>query len=268
MSSAMRLALVLSITMTAGGIAGCATPSDKEKMSLQHGFSCYNQRDYNGAVSAASTYIEKYPGDKYVDEAFYLRGISKQCCGDRVGAEKDLKEAIVKADRSDLKSKANRALGDMAYDRGLYDVAAGYYRTAITAAAGPDPKKPDGVADVAVFERLGNSLQAMGKWSEATPAFDQAMAMQRDPAASARIRARQMARAFELQFGMFANIANAQTLIASLKSQGVDALPINEMREGKVVWFVRTGKFVTLAEAETARSRLATKSPAPIVVPQ
>jgi tetratricopeptide (TPR) repeat protein len=265
MGRAIRMAVLAGVI---AGVTGCVNPTDKEMKSLEQGFSCYNRKEYSQAWSAASTYIEKYPGDKFVDEAYYLRGISRICCNDRAGAEKDLKEAISKTDRPDLKSKSNRALGDMAYENRQWEQAATYYRAAIAAAAGPDPKKPEGVADAIVFERLGNSLQAMGKWSEAETAYAGALKVEKDPEAVTRIKARQMARSYVLQFGMFANLAGAQSLIGTLRGVGVETIPVNVMRDGKYVWYVRSGKYVTLAEAESARSKMIAKNLSPIVVPQ
>jgi hypothetical protein len=66
---------------------------------------------------------------------------------------------------------------------------------------------------------------------------------------------------------MYADVANAQKQIATLKTQGVAAIPVNETRDGKTVWYVRAGNYRTFAEAESARQAAAARKLSVIVVP-
>src|SRR5690348_16549912 len=113
---AKRWTTALALLGLAMGLSACTAPSAEDKKALEGGFASYSQRNYAAAEKAAGTYIGKFPDDTFVDEAFYLRGVARQAKGDQAGAEKDLATAIAKTDRADLKAKANRALGDAAYE--------------------------------------------------------------------------------------------------------------------------------------------------------
>ena len=258
----------VALLLAAPLLTACAgTPSDQDKKNLEGGFASYSRRQYSAAERSATAYIEKFPKDKYVDEALYLRGLARQGLGNRAGAEKDLNDAIAKADRFDLKAKANRALGDMAYEDQHFDAAIGYYNASVAASIGPDPRKPSGAPEAAVYERLGASLQAVGKWSDAKPYFDRALASGPDPSVVQRVEARRYAVAFQLQFGVFADAANARTLVAALKTQGFAATLVNESHDGKTMWYVRAGNFQIFSQAEGARQGAAAKKLNPIIVP-
>jgi hypothetical protein len=56
-------------------------------------------------------------------------------------------------------------------------------------------------------------------------------------------------------------------LIKQLKAAGIAATAATELRDGKILYMVRSGSYNTNSEAESARSRLLSKFPAATVVP-
>ena len=250
---------VLLLAILASALSACAIPTDKDKADLANGFTQYTQRQFSPAGAIASNYIQKFPNDEHIDEAYYLRGLARQGTGDKVGATQDLTAAIAKTKRLDLKSKANRALGDLAFDAQRWDDAIAFYQASIKDV--PEP------IDSFAYARLGASLQALGKWDEARSYFLKVIETNADPALTQRAIVRKNARSFELQFGAYQDAANARTLAAQLKTEAIVAIPTSELRDGKLWYLVRSGAFHTYAEADLARKRYLPKHPLIIIVP-
>lgn len=230
-------------------LAGCVEAPKRDRAALERGFEQYGSRQYVLAERAAGEFIAKYPKDPAVDEAFYLRGVSRMARGEKAGAAADLNEAIAKADRADIKAQANRALGEMAFDGGRYEQAIGYYQAAL----GHYPKeRPDSLT----LYRLGASLQALGRWDEARPYFARVVALRQDPALVQRAVNRKDLNGYALQFGAFSTEKGAMDYARALRARGVQAVVVREMGDRSLLYLVRAGTYRTFAEADVARSRI------------
>ena len=121
--------------------------------------------------------------------------------------------------------------------------------------------------DAYVNYRAGACLQNLGQWDKARGYFDTVVSVGADPQLTARAVKRLNASHFALQFGAFADGPKAAELIKQLKGAGITATAATEMREGKLLYLVRSGSYNTYTEAESARSRLLSKFPAATIVP-
>jgi tetratricopeptide (TPR) repeat protein len=254
-------ACLLAAGAVAVGLIGC----NAEKMpTLKEGFEKYNARQVEESEAIADKIIAANPNAPTVDEAYYLRGLSRMTRNNRVGAAADLKQAITRTQRNDLKSKAWRALGDLAYDQTRWDEAQKNYEQAI-AAGGVSP-----TVSTYVSFRIGASLQAQGDWSRAANWFGRVVAGDVDPSQKElkdRALARMHATGYTLQFGAFIDAARARELVSQLKTGGIAASIIGDAREGQVLYLVQAGAFRTMADATQARDGISAKFPLVTIVP-
>lgn len=250
---------MLGMVLLIAALAACGAPGQKEREGLVRGFQQYSGRQFDASEAAANAYIQKFPQDPHVDEAYYLRGLARYGMGNKNGALSDMNTAIQRTQRNDLKSKAYRVLGDLAYEAHRWDEAINHYKASIMTAEGP--------LDTYAHERLAASLQALGRWDESRPYLQKVIAARPEPVQLQRAIQRLNARYFELQFGAYQEVANARTMVGKLKAEGLAATPMSELREGKLWWLVRSGQCRTHLEADAARQRLIGKYPLVIVVP-
>ncbi len=258
--TAIRWAVMAAVV--AVGLAGCQTGSERDRQSLDRGFDAYSAGQYDAAAGAAGGYIAKYPDDAAVDEAYYLRGLSRMGLGDRAGAAADLRVAIAKSNRDDLRGKAWRGLGELAFEGERFEEAMQDYREAL----GYYPaQRPDAL----VVYRIGACLQALGQWDAARPWFQRVLEV--SPAGDAlalRALERRDARGFSLQFGAYGSLANANDALKQLKAQGIiSGVVVPEMQEGTMLYMVRAGMYRTYDEAEAGRAGLIGRFPEVRVVP-
>jgi tetratricopeptide (TPR) repeat protein len=236
------------------------TASDADRRALARGFSDYQARRFDEAENAAAAYLAKYPTAENADEAYYLRGLARLAKSDTGGAAQDLSLAIQKSRRTDLKSKAWRALGDIAFDGVRFAEAAADYQNSL--AAGGIPPADAGYVNY----RLGECLQNQGQWDRARPFLDKAAASP-DPTIAPRARERAALRYFTLQFGAFRDTANANNLARELKSAGLAAGVFTASHDGQTLYAVRAGGYATWAAADQAREKLLAKYPLLTVYP-
>jgi tetratricopeptide (TPR) repeat protein len=262
------------VFLIAAFLAGCL-PTEAQRRALEDGFAKYSARQFVESESIANEYIKQNPTVDNIDEAYYLRGLARFSRNNKQGASEDLLAAIEKTKRSDLKGKAYRTLGDIAFDGDKWQQAFDYYQQSLTAVAsasvgngaangqaGPRPK-----ADAYLHYRSGAALQNLGQWDKARPFFQTVIATNSDPAQTARSVTRINARNFSLQFGAFSESGKAAELIRQLKAANITATASTEMRESQLLYLVRSGTYGTYQEAEVARGKLLAKYPAVVVVP-
>jgi tetratricopeptide (TPR) repeat protein len=267
-----RLApLLVFVPLTALAVTACL-PTDIQKRTIQDGFSKYSSRQFVESESIADDYIKKNPTVDNIDEAYYLRGVARFSRSNKQGAAEDLQAAIAKTKRVDMKVKAYRTLGDIAYESGDWQQALANYQKSMDADNGPpawgqQPKATPAKADAYLNYRAGACLQNLGQWDKARRYFDTAISTKGDPHLTARAVTRMNSNHFALQFGAFEDGPKAAELIKQLKAGGIAATAATEMREGKLLYLVRSGSYNTYAEAEAGRSRLLSKFPAVTIVP-
>jgi tetratricopeptide (TPR) repeat protein len=239
------------------GLIGCtATAADRK--ALAAGYAQYQARQFDQAEQAATAYMTKYPSAENLDEALYLRGLSRLGRGDKGGGAQDLTAAIARSKRNDLKGKAYRALGDVAYDAMHWGEAQRDYGRALAVGGG-------GAAGYVNY-RMGAALQAEGRWDEAKPYLDKAAASG-EAAVADRAAERAAARYFTLQFGAFRESGNATALARELNAAQVPAGVFKETHEGQTVYAVRAGGYATWAAADGARAKVLGKYPLVTVFP-
>jgi tetratricopeptide (TPR) repeat protein len=240
-------------------IAGCTTEADRA--SLQQGFAKYQARQPEESESIADKLITSNPYSPSVDEAYYLRGLSRMLRGNRAGASADLHEAIQKTSRADLKGKASWALGDIAYDQSQWDEAQKDYQQALSSGAVTG-------ANVAYLNyRVGASLQNKGEWTAAQSWFGRAAGENAAPDIKERAVGRMYASSFSLQYGAFHEGPRAREMANQLQAAGVPPVIKSEMREGQILYLVQSGSYHTMADVIAARERMQAKYPLVAIVP-
>lgn len=261
MNGGIRLGGVVLLAAMGLALAGC--PETEKPITLKDGFEKYNARQVEESEAIADKLIVANPQSPTIDEAYYLRGLSRMTRGNKIGAAADFKVAIGKTVRSDLKSKAWRALGDMAYEQSQWSEAQKDYEAAIAAGGMNAATLPY------LNYRIGASLQAQGEWSRAALWLGRA-ATTTDPAAKEykdQAMARMSATAYKLQFGAFIDAAKARELATQVKTAGMPADVVADVREGQVLYLVQAGAYRTMAEATGARDGVSARYPVVRIVP-
>jgi tetratricopeptide (TPR) repeat protein len=237
-------------------LAACAG----NNVSLQDGFNKYSALQFAEAQTIAEDYIRDNPNAADLDQAYYLRGISRMTLGNRIGAVSDLRTAITKTTRADLRSKAYRALGDIAFDQQQWADAIKNYEL------GLDNLNLAPTAVTYFNYRIGAALQCQGEWTKATPWFTKVVDAHNDAALTDRTIRRMYARNFAIQYGAFQEQAGAQSLQTQLRAANISAGIVPETRADSKIWYlVQSGSYPNWTEASVARSRVPTKFPAVIV---
>ena len=247
------------IAATLWTLLGCQP--EAKKATLSDGFAKYEARQLEESESIADRYIAN-PDAATVAEAYYLRGLTRMTRGNRVGAAEDLHNAIAKTERTDLKSKSWRSLGDIDFDQAKWAEAEKEYQTALSA-GGANPATAS-----YLNYRIGVSLQARGEWPSSVAWFGRVVATDSsDPTLKERSLARMHASAYALQFGAFQDAARARELVAQLKAAGLNATIPVDVRDGQLLYLVQSGSFKTMAEVSAAREAVQGKYPLVAIVP-
>jgi tetratricopeptide (TPR) repeat protein len=256
----MRLLPTLLIVLTAGLLLAACTEPEADKNSLKVGFTLYaaNQPDEAGAI--ADRFIRNNPTAPTLDEAYYLRGLARMARSNRNQAAEDLKQAISKTSRADLKGKAYRALGDIASEQNQWGEAQKNYEAALGAGAMPP-------ANGAYLNfGIGAALQAQGQWSNAERYFARVVAAKNDPDREAKALARMYLTAYTLQLGAFKDAANARNKVSQLQSASVTAKIQTDQRGGETWYLVQAGSYSTWSQAAAARDQLQARLPDMVVI--
>lgn len=257
------LRLVGCVLLVVPLVAACTDPAQEAKL-LQGGYASYAARQVDEAEASATKYITDDPNAQNIDEAYYLRGLARLAKGNKGGAAQDLQVALQKSSRADLKCKAYRALGDIAWEADRWQDSLDDYQKALALAPA------SAAVTTHCLYRSGASLQAMGQWSKATPYFQRVVAADAstdEPELKDRAIARMYATHFALQFGAFVDLRNAAELRDQLKTAGITAGIESERRENQVLFLVRNGTYETFAQADASRAQVQSRYPLVIIVP-
>jgi tetratricopeptide (TPR) repeat protein len=244
-------------------LGGCGT-TEADKKSLQEGYALYGARKLDQSEAVATKFIEKNPDSPNVDEALYLRALSRLSRGgsvNRVQAAEDLRQAIARTQRPDLKAKAYRALADIDFDAMKWKEAREGYEKAMAGAPAKGPLMSY------LDYRIGACYQAVGEWDKSRPYFQKVAADNADAYLVERSVVRMYAQSYALQFGAFQEGPKAAELVNALKGNGIAATIVSEMREGKLLYMVRSGSYKTWAEADGQRDRMLARYPLVTIVP-
>jgi tetratricopeptide (TPR) repeat protein len=221
----------------------------------------YSARQIDDAEAIASQYIAANPSGANLDEAYYLRGLCRFTRGSRPLAALDLQQALARTTRPDLKAKAHRALGDIEFETEQWSAAQADYDAALAAGT------LDAPTVTLIKYRMAVALQSLGQWQKAQQWFSQAIAGNPDPVTRERAVARMDATHFSLQFGAFRDAPNARDLLTQLQAAGITATIDSQLREGQLLYLVRSGNYATWTQAAAARDPFIAKYPLVTIIP-
>ncbi len=244
-----------------GGIAlagGCAAPPSM--VNLNTGYQDYRTNDYPAASSVADQFITQNPGSTALDEAYYLKAISREARGNLTGAAADYRRAISLSHRPDLLGKSYKALGDMAFVKSDYAAAAQDYLSSLHAdpAAAPGP--------LTLF-RVATALQNTGHWNQARTYYAQlAGGFPHSPLAPVAMT-RMALTHFAIQYGAYIYSQPAWAQAKALQKQGIAAIVLMQVSRGRRIFVVQSGQYPTYASAIAARQEVAATYPQAIVSP-
>ncbi len=239
-------------------ISGCAAPPSM--LNLNTGYQDYRTSDYVAASGVANQFIRQNPGSAALDEAYYLRAISREARGNLIGAAADYHQAIALSHRPDLLGKSYKALGDMAFVKSDYAAAATDYLNSLhlDPAAAPDPL---------MLFRVATALQNTGHWNQARTYYAQlAGGFPHSPLAAVAM-SRMALTHFAIQYGAYIYSQSAWAEANALKSQGIAAMVLMQVSQGRRLFVVQSGHYLTYADALAARQRIAVTNPQAIVSP-
>ena len=239
-------------------ISGCAAPPSM--LNLNTGYQDYRATDYVAASGVANQFITQNPTSAALDEAYYLRAISREARGNLTGAAADYRRAISLSHRPDLLGKSYKALGDMAFVKSEYAAAATDYLNSLhlDPAAAPDPL---------MLFRVATSLQNTGHWNQARTYYAQlAGGFPQSPLATVAM-SRMALTHFAIQYGAYIYSQPAWAEVNALKNQGIAAVVLMQVSKGRRFFVVQSGQYPTYADALAARQKIAVANPQAIVSP-
>jgi len=253
---------VFGVLLAISLAAGCSdAPTPQDRVTLHSGYQALNQRDYDGAMSAAEKFLRNHPpGVPGSAEALYLEGRvyeQRATSNERVGSDTQSKmdlqsarAAYVKA----LQAPAEPRLVALIHS-GVANVAYFQedYTTAMNEWAVAFPDLSDSEAKAWALYRIGICQQRLGRFDQADNSFNSVRQQFPRSVSAERASLHLGARAFYVQVGAFTDIANANKIAANLQSQGFHAAravgPSGQTE-------VRVGPAYTYADAKQLQARL------------
>jgi len=264
MRNAIRMLRPIGYLLALALAAGCSsgsTPMDRAQ--LHAGFQSLNQRDYEGAMTAAEKFLRTHPpGAPGSAEALYLQGRvyeQRATTAERTGADTQSKmdlqsarAAYVKAlsipADSRLVALIHSGVANVAYFQDDYSTAMNEWAVAF-------PDLPEAEARAWALYRIGICQQRLGRFDQADRTFASVRQQFSTSVPAERASQHMGAKAFYVQVGAFADVKNADRIAASLQSQGFHAAralgPSGQTE-------VRVGPAYTYAEAKQLQARLLT----------
>lgn len=253
---------LLAITLLTA--AGCnMQASSKGLAQIALAKQQFEKRQFPLAIQTLSNFIAREPQTKQAPEALYLRGLCYRGIGPEKDqlAQQDFIKAAKKTGNPHITAMSQTALGHILFEKQPpdYQNAIGHYQNAIK-------KLPDNLPpkDAALY-RLGASLQAIGKWTEADGYLAKCFNSFENSEFTAPAKQRFGARAFQLQVGAFANRQNALKTAAELSGLGWKAGSSIKKDGQELLYIVHTGKYNTIAKAQVALKQLHQTSPAAFI---
>ena len=259
--------------LLAAALAGCvSSKSVEDKKVLNEGYQALSARDYNVAMDRSDQFLRDNPnGGAGTPEALYLQGrVYEQRA---ISADSAHREPEAHADLQDARSTYEHALSLKPSPKVAALLHAGVanvayfqedYFTAMRewASAYPGLTQPD--ARAWVLYRLGLCQQRLGRFDEADRSFAQVRQEYPQSEPAQRATTHQGAKAFYVQIGSFSDARNADTALASLRTQGFTAEKSTEPGGRQAI---RVGPAYNYDQAKALRGRLLGAYPAAIIEP-
>ena len=244
-----RLPGMLGLFLAACG--GCVEHAGPEAVKLlSDAQAAYTQSDDRGTIAKASEFLAQNSHTAEADAAYYFRGLAQYRAKDLPAAREDLKRAANKAQGKDLRSKAVKALGDLALESGDANSAQTFYTQALDEM---DLAKPP--ADEVRYG-LGCALQLKGLWWDADIQFDRLLHDFPDRHVARLAGRRIRCRAWTFQLTAFDRQDLAESESARLAKIGVNTAVREAVVDGKLKFLVQAGRYDTHAAAEEADKTL------------
>ena len=243
-------ALVLLLLMA----VGCQKSVSQEGLSqLAEARRQFEAGQYETAEEGLSRFLQDRRGRDEAGAAHYLRGLCYRQAEPVKNdlAAQDFERAIELADGAEVRQLAQAALGHVRFEKRDYAGAIEQY-TAVLA----EPVAQDAGADTVLY-RLGVSLQNVGRWGEADVHLSRCLGEFAQSSYAGLAQKRFGARRFCVQLGAFGNLDGASKRVKELERRGVKADWSATRGEGKLSYVVRTGRYDSLNQAETALRDLA-----------
>lgn len=243
----MRRLAIFSIVLAAAWCAGCNGETSPEGHKLlQASYQAYNTGDDAAVVRHVDRFMQQDARSTRVDEAYYLRGLSRLRTKDFSGAKSDLAQAISRTERRELRCNASIALGDMYYDADNMADAQTLYRQALANAT--QGQKPIDH----VYYRLGCVLQRLSRWQEADICFDRVVDLFKEEELGKRSANRTHSRAWTVQAGLYRQRDVALEGMNKLAVKNLPAEARGCLRDGKPAYLVQVGRYATFDQAREA----------------
>jgi tetratricopeptide (TPR) repeat protein len=247
--------------------SGCVDTQSRTR--LNDGFRALDAQRYDEAGAAANDYLARHPTGPGAAEAFYLQGRAYELRATNARENSNTARSDLDSARAaylkGLGQPASPSVAGLLHS-GLANVA--YFEedfsTAIREWQECYPNLKDQDAKAWVLYRIGLCEQRLGDFGRADQAFHDVREQFPGTEAATRADSRIGAKAFYVQVGSFADLANAQKLADSLKKQG---LPGSVAQEGGNHFAVRLGPAANYADAKNLRSRVAGPYPKAMIIP-
>ena len=243
-------------------MTACTEFGPRERQALSMAGQEYNEGKHVSAAARLDRLINDYSGAAEIGEAYYLRGLCRAKAGQAEAARGDFDAALEHSKRDDLTGRANASLGTIAFDRGQWSTAAEYFGKAI-------PKLPDAPPKDQILFSAAVASQRAGNWKQGTLYLSMLLRNfhNRPVAVEARRLATWQHQCFSIQLGVYRNSSNAQEAMKDYRRKGLDPDQENVPRGGEAVWIVRTGHYLTYAQATAALASVRRIEPKAYIIP-
>lgn len=241
-----RAALLIGLACVSAGCneAGKATP---DAMMRE-----YQAGQYREARQTAQQVANQSLG-RQRDEARYIAGLSAYRLGKSQDALDDL-EPLTNNPDNELAGNAAATVGMIYIDLKQDNRAL----SALQIAA----QRLRGNYLARVYHYIGQIHQRAGRWAEGRTAMSLALSNATDPKLQRVIREQMDVSAFTLQFGAYAQPATADSRLRAVTPRvnaariGTATVQPSVMEDGRRLYLVQAGRFVTHDQAARARDRL------------
>ena len=257
-----KLARVIILGVASLLLVGCNSLTSEQRLWLREGQRAYDRKHFAEAIRMTSLFVVDAGDGPETGRALYIRGLSHARSGKRSRAYADLGAAAAKSDDTDVVWRSEFALGELSFEDGDWARAKRRYSAAVEAMPRIQPM------DRGLY-RLAVSAQRLGEWEQARRYFE--MLVRRFPRSALADSARRILnygpRYFSLQCGAFALSKNAHTLKRQLSRQNVSATVRREVRGGRRLYIVYSGRYSTYAAAQRGLTEIRRQVPDAVIWP-
>ena len=256
-----------TIFVVAVAVLSTGCPSRVARQNLATAQTALEQKRYDEAMAAADRYLKEDPKGIGAAEALYFKGRAleqrvkkddRAFLQDLTAAKSHYLQALELRPARHLEAYVQTSLGNVTY--WLHD-----YAGAETAFDSAHELLPAGDLKGWALYRLALSRQRLGRWTDADKTFAAVQSEFPGTEIAKRSREHQGARAFHVQVASFQSVANADKLVAQLRSRGVAAQRVPKPE--RKLHAVMAGPAGTYAEAINIRSRLSGQFKDATIVP-